>query len=117
MEKPPEPTDGFKGLVRWAMTPPQSVAVYFVILVLVLGVVLAPHPRLPRFFLFFLGGCGGVLSARARWARKSRGDWPPRQCPPRATRLPRGLATTCFPRGGHDLRVLTKGLNSGHGPS
>jgi len=37
MEKPPEPTDGFKGLVRWATTPPQSVAVYFVILVLVLG--------------------------------------------------------------------------------
>ncbi len=37
MENPPEPTDGFKGLVRWATTPPQSVAVYFVILVLVLG--------------------------------------------------------------------------------
>jgi hypothetical protein len=37
MEKPTEPTDGFKGLVRWAMTPPQSVAVYFVVLVLVLG--------------------------------------------------------------------------------
>ena len=37
MEKQPEPTDGFKGLVRWATTPPQSVAVYFVILVLVLG--------------------------------------------------------------------------------
>jgi hypothetical protein len=37
MEKQPEPAEGFKGLVRWAMTPPQSVAVYFVILVLVLG--------------------------------------------------------------------------------
>jgi hypothetical protein len=37
MENPPEPTDGLKGLVRWAMTPPQSVAVYFVILLLVLG--------------------------------------------------------------------------------
>ena len=37
MEKPTEPAEGFKGLVRWAMTPPQSVAVYFVILVLVLG--------------------------------------------------------------------------------
>jgi hypothetical protein len=37
MEKQPEPTDGFKGLVRWAQTPPQSVAVYFLILVLVLG--------------------------------------------------------------------------------
>ena len=37
MEKPTEPNDGFRGLVRWAMTPPQSVAVYFVILVLVLG--------------------------------------------------------------------------------
>ena len=37
MEKQTEPAEGFKGLVRWAMTPPQSVAVYFVILVLVLG--------------------------------------------------------------------------------
>ncbi len=37
MEKQSEPAEGFKGLVRWAMTPPQSVAVYFVILVLVLG--------------------------------------------------------------------------------
>jgi hypothetical protein len=37
MENPTEPTEGLKGLVRWAMTPPQSVAVYFVILVLVLG--------------------------------------------------------------------------------
>jgi hypothetical protein len=36
MEQQPEPT-GFKGLVHWATTPPQSVAVYFVILVLVLG--------------------------------------------------------------------------------
>ncbi len=37
MEKQTEPAEGFKGLVRWAMTPPQSVAVYFVFLVLVLG--------------------------------------------------------------------------------
>ena len=37
MEQQPEPADGFKSLVRWAMTPPQSVAVYFVILDLVLG--------------------------------------------------------------------------------
>jgi hypothetical protein len=37
MEKSTEPAEGFKGLVRWAMTPPQSVAVYFVVLVLVLG--------------------------------------------------------------------------------
>lgn len=37
MEKPTEPAEGFRGLVRWAMTPPQSVAVYFVVLVLVLG--------------------------------------------------------------------------------
>jgi hypothetical protein len=37
MEKQPEPAEGLKGLVRWATTPPQSVAVYFVVLVLVLG--------------------------------------------------------------------------------
>jgi hypothetical protein len=37
MENQPEPAEGLKGLVRWATTPPQSVAVYFVILVLVLG--------------------------------------------------------------------------------
>ncbi len=37
MEKPTEPDQGFKALVRWATTPPQSVAVYFVVLVLVLG--------------------------------------------------------------------------------
>jgi len=37
MENLSEPAEGFKGLVRWAMTPPQSVAVYFVCLVLVLG--------------------------------------------------------------------------------
>ncbi len=37
MEKQSEPAEGFRGLVRWAMTPPQSVAVYFVVLVLVLG--------------------------------------------------------------------------------
>jgi hypothetical protein len=37
MEKAPEPAQGLKAFVRWAMTPPQSVAVYFVILALVLG--------------------------------------------------------------------------------
>jgi hypothetical protein len=37
MDKPTEPTGGFRDLVRWATTPPQSVAVYFVVLVLVLG--------------------------------------------------------------------------------
>ena len=37
MENQTEPAEGFRGLVRWAMTPPQSVAVYFVVLVLVLG--------------------------------------------------------------------------------
>jgi hypothetical protein len=37
MEKQSEPTEGVRGLVRWATTPPQSVAVYFVVLVLVLG--------------------------------------------------------------------------------
>jgi len=28
---------GWRALLRWAMTPPQSVAVYFIVLVLVLG--------------------------------------------------------------------------------
>jgi len=37
MEKPTEPPEGLAALVRWAMTPPQSVAVYFLVLVLVLG--------------------------------------------------------------------------------
>jgi hypothetical protein len=37
MEQQLEPAGGFKGLVRWATTPPQSIAVYFVVLVLVLG--------------------------------------------------------------------------------
>jgi hypothetical protein len=37
MENPTEPAEGFKGLVQWARTPPQSVAVYFFILLLVLG--------------------------------------------------------------------------------
>ena len=37
MEQPSEPAEGFKALLRWAMTPPQSVAVYFIVLVLVLG--------------------------------------------------------------------------------
>jgi hypothetical protein len=37
MDKQTEPTGAFRDLVRWATTPPQSVAVYFVVLVLVLG--------------------------------------------------------------------------------
>jgi hypothetical protein len=36
MEQQNEP-QGIRGLVRWAMTLPQSVAVYFLCLVLVLG--------------------------------------------------------------------------------
>jgi hypothetical protein len=37
MEQPSDPAMGWRALLRWAMTPPQSVAVYFVVLVLVLG--------------------------------------------------------------------------------
>jgi hypothetical protein len=37
MEKQTGPTLGFKGLVRWAMTPPQAVAVYLLCLFLVAG--------------------------------------------------------------------------------
>ena len=37
MEQPSEPARGWRALLRWAMTPPQSVAVYFIVLVLVLG--------------------------------------------------------------------------------
>jgi hypothetical protein len=37
MEQPSEPAEGWRALLRWAMTPPQSVAVYFIVLVLVLG--------------------------------------------------------------------------------
>jgi hypothetical protein len=37
MEQQDEPADGWRALLRWAMTPPQSVAVYFIVLVLVLG--------------------------------------------------------------------------------
>ena len=37
MEQQDEPAGGWRALLRWAMTPPQSVAVYFIVLVLVLG--------------------------------------------------------------------------------
>jgi hypothetical protein len=37
MEQPSDPEGGWRALLRWAMTPPQSVAVYFIVLVLVLG--------------------------------------------------------------------------------
>jgi hypothetical protein len=37
MEQHDEPAGGWRALLRWAMTPPQSVAVYFIVLVLVLG--------------------------------------------------------------------------------
>ena len=37
MEQRDEPAGGWRALLRWAMTPPQSVAVYFIILVPVLG--------------------------------------------------------------------------------
>jgi len=37
MEQPSDPAGGWRALLRWAMTPPQSVAVYFIVLVLVLG--------------------------------------------------------------------------------
>ncbi len=37
MENPNKPTGGWRGLVRWAMTPPQSVAVYLLCLFLVAG--------------------------------------------------------------------------------
>ncbi len=29
--------EGWRALLQWAMTPPQSIAVYFIVLVLVLG--------------------------------------------------------------------------------
>jgi hypothetical protein len=38
MEKHDNPAEGFRGLVRWAMTPPQSVGVYLICLLLVAGV-------------------------------------------------------------------------------
>jgi hypothetical protein len=37
MEDSGEQAGGWRALLRWAMTPPQSVAVYFIVLVLVLG--------------------------------------------------------------------------------
>lgn len=37
MEKETGPATGIQGLVRWAITPPQSYAVYLVCLFLVLG--------------------------------------------------------------------------------
>jgi hypothetical protein len=37
MEQHDEPAGRWRALLRWAMTPPQSVAVYFIVLVLVLG--------------------------------------------------------------------------------
>jgi hypothetical protein len=37
MEKQSDPASTIRGLVKWAMTPPQSVAVYLVCLCLVAG--------------------------------------------------------------------------------
>jgi hypothetical protein len=37
MEKQAGPADGFRGIVKWAMTPPQAIAVYLVCLFLVAG--------------------------------------------------------------------------------
>jgi hypothetical protein len=37
MEQQDNRADGYRALLRWAMTPPQSVLVYFIVLVLVLG--------------------------------------------------------------------------------
>ena len=37
MEKDSGPAEGFGGFVRWAMTPPQSIAVYLACLFLVAG--------------------------------------------------------------------------------
>jgi len=37
MDQQDNPAGGWRALLRWAMTPPQSVAVYFIVLVLVLG--------------------------------------------------------------------------------
>ena len=38
MKNPTGPAAGFKGFVRWAMTPPQAIAVYLLCLFLVAGV-------------------------------------------------------------------------------
>lgn len=37
MENQTGPSEGFRGFVRWAMTPPQAIAVYLVVLFLVAG--------------------------------------------------------------------------------
>jgi hypothetical protein len=37
MKEPTGPAEGFWGFVRWAMTPPQSIAVYLACLFLVAG--------------------------------------------------------------------------------
>ena len=37
MENQTGPANGFRGFVRWAMTPPQAYAVYLLCLVLVAG--------------------------------------------------------------------------------
>ena len=37
MEKQTEPAMGLKDFVRWATTPPQAIAVYFLCLLLVAG--------------------------------------------------------------------------------
>jgi hypothetical protein len=37
MEEKTGPAEGFRGFVRWAMTPPQSIAVYLACLFLVAG--------------------------------------------------------------------------------
>jgi hypothetical protein len=38
MDKQAGPAEGFRGFVRWAVTPPQSIAVYLVVLLLVAGI-------------------------------------------------------------------------------
>jgi hypothetical protein len=38
MEKNAKPAEGLRGFVKWAMTPPQAIAVYLVCLFLVAGI-------------------------------------------------------------------------------
>jgi len=38
MEKNAKPEEGLRGLVKWAMTPPQAIAVYLIGLLLVAGI-------------------------------------------------------------------------------
>jgi hypothetical protein len=38
MTKEPGRAEGFRGIVQWAMTPPQAIAVYLVCLFLVAGI-------------------------------------------------------------------------------